>query len=493
MQTDPVKDLLQEGTHSWLHTVAVCYVPGPSIRPLEQRVIEGILGSCQLFGHNVQVEPDNHTDIILTTVPYGEPLSWRKTLSLVSRMQFNLDHTPTVYTLVNILPDELDHKLNYFEEAMSKEEIDPSDFEFPGLAPDAYKVLYEQGNRGGPILSLSRLIQAQAKCLHILLLVGDEEPEKIYHLDLVGGYPESSAEDLDSFYSDIVLRMVTTISTHEITQHQTMGEPIPKDVWDSLETPDAMRVAARKLGERNFFTDTVRINDLVQVPAVQDAVARQYSEGCYATWDPTIDALIATITGSARPVDKDNISEDDLAVIVGVRPDGQGALVRKVDGKRNDPPSSEAVELIEMDKSLAKIELSADWDISGTVPIARSKLHGHRGISSYNPDLVEFVPLDPPYYYYPVTCATEAQARGIREAFTRSETLLDPDDPRQVVFTILPTHGVVIVEKWVSGTAPFQTMWEYFDAGHLVVDNMIPQGIVEYSDSAGKKVLKGYM
>jgi hypothetical protein len=59
-----------------------------------------------------------------------------------------------------------------------------------------------------------------------------------------------------------------------------------------------------------------------------------------------------------------------------------------------------------------------------------------------------------------------------------------------VVFTILPTHGVVILEKWVPGTAPFQTIWEYFDRGYLVLDTHVPQGPIQYVETEGKRVLK---
>jgi hypothetical protein len=241
-----------------------------------------------------------------------------------------------------------------------------------------------------------------------------------------------------------------------------------------------MCVAGRQLGKRHFFTEMVRIADLVQVPAVADVVASQYSEGCFATWDPRLGGLVATVTGSARPVDKGNITEDDLAVIVGVRPDGRGALTRHVEGKRNDPPSSEAVELMDMDSQLPTTELDPVGGISARVPVTRSKLHGHRGIAAYDPRRVEYVPLDPPCYHYLVSCATDAQARAIKAAFARSEALQHPDDPRQVAFTVLPGHGVVIVEKWVAGAAPFQVMWEYMDAGYLQVDNRIPQGPMGY-------------
>jgi hypothetical protein len=94
------------------------------------------------------------------------------------------------------------------------------------------------------------------------------------------------------------------------------------------------------------------------------------------------------------------------------------------------------------------------------------------------------VPLDRPYYHYLVSCATEAQARGIRAAFGRSQALHNPADPREVVFTVLPGHGVVIAEKWVPGTSPFQTIWEYMDAGHIAIANHVPQGPLEFVPDA---------
>ncbi len=186
------------------------------------------------------------------------------------------------------------------------------------------------------------------------------------------------------------------------------------------------------------------------------------------------------MTGSSRPVDKTNITEDDLAVIVRARPDGQGAVVRHVEGKRNDPPSSEAVEMIDMDSLLPRIRLGSGWDVQAEVPVARSKLHGHRGIAAFDPKKVEFAPLDPAYYCYPVSCATEAQAHGIKSAFSRAQSLQKPNDPRQVVFTVLPGHGAVIVEKWSPGKTPFQAIWEAMDAGQLQVTPRVPQGPMAY-------------
>jgi hypothetical protein len=175
---------------------------------------------------------------------------------------------------------------------------------------------------------------------------------------------------------------------------------------------------------------------------------------------------------------------------VGVRGDGKGAQVRHVQGRRNDPPSSEAVELMDMDSKLPRIELDQPWEIDRPVPVVRSKLHGHRGVQSFDPRWVEHVPLDDPYYHYPVSCATQAQAQAIKQAFSRSQALQNPEDPRQLAFTVLPGHGVVIAEKWVADKDPFQAMWEAMDSGQLEVSNRVPQGTLSYGlDPNGRMVL----
>lgn len=467
--------------HPWLRKINVAFVPGPTT-PLLGEVVEGLKRHFRLGGHQTQTTPDDGTDVILTTARFGEPVGWREAPLLSARRRYHLSRSPESYTLVHVSPARFRAVMAHFQSALAKDSPDPADYAYPGLAPQAYHVFYEQGRRGGPMLALERLVQAQAKSIRILLVVGDDRPLEVYHFDLVGGHPRTQAQDLGSFFEDIVLRIVTTVSTIAVNQHQVVREPIPYHLWRCLSTPTAMCMAGQELGKRHFFAEMVRISDLVRVPAVEDAVASQYSEGCFSTWDAELGALIATVTGSARPVDKAHVTSDDLAVIVGVRPDGKGALVRHVAEKRNVSPSSEAVEMMDMDSALPTLALDSTWGISDRVPVVRSKLHGHRGIALYDPARVEYVPLDPPYSHYLVSCGSDAQARGIKTAFARSESLQNPRDPRQVVFTVLPGHGIFIVEKWVSGTVPFQTIWEYMDAGYLQIEGRVPQGPMQYVD-----------
>jgi hypothetical protein len=490
MQVTKTAPISTNPTHNWLKTIEVSFVPGPMSAMLEETV-DGILSRFRDLGHSVADTPTNNTKVIFTTAPFGEPLPWRQSLFFTARHKFGLKHSPDLYTLIQISSKDFDSWISKFKKALAQDPPDEKEFLQDGLSPTAPRVLIDQGARGGPILSMSRMMQAQSKSIRVLLVVGDEHPERVYHFDLVGAYPVSVNTDPTAFYSDIALRIVTTESTKEVTDHKIVEPIVTRDEWQGMSTPEAMHRAGQELGERGFFTDMVRIEDLVQVPAVNEGVARQYSEGCFATWDPRIEALVATVTGSARPVHKGKLTDDDLALITAVKPDGSGAVVRHVDGKRNDPPSSEAVEMMDMDTLLPRIAHETVGGVKSEVPVVRSKLHGHRGVKAFNPKLVEYVPLDPPYYHYLVSCATEAQARGIKSAFSRSETFRNPDDPRQIAFTVLPGHGVVMAEKWKAGRVPFQTIWEAMDSGELEIDPHVPQGEMSYLPAAdGRLTLK---
>ncbi len=118
--------------------------------------------------------PGATTNVLLTTARYGEPVPWRRALMLGHRRTFGLRHTPTVMTLVVITPAELAEILSQLERSLAKDPPDPAEFSFPGLTERAHRVLIEQGRRGGPMLSLVRLVQSQAICIRVILLVADD-------------------------------------------------------------------------------------------------------------------------------------------------------------------------------------------------------------------------------------------------------------------------------------------------------------------------------
>jgi hypothetical protein len=467
-------DIPASDLHAWLRPLRVFFAP-TAVTPMLDEALAGLKRAFARRGHLVEDAPTDETDLVLTTVTFGVPISWRESFMFVGRRKLGIKRSPTAYTLMQITPAQWQQLVDHFERALTKEPPDLDDYRFPGLAPTAYRTLIEQGRRGGPILAIQRMLQAQAMCLRLVPIIGEDKPLYAYHFDLVGSMARSDGGS-STFYDDIVGRAATAVCATDIGPTEPVAPAVQREEWDRLVTPGLMRRAGLELGQRNFFTDMVRIADLAHVPAISDSVAAQYSEGCFSSWEPRLKALISTITGSARPVDKARITDDDLAVIVGVRLTDHGVYVRHVEGLRNEKPSSEAFEMAEMDNSLPWITLASSWGIADPVPVTRSKLHGHRGVAAFDSSAVEYVPIGETYFHYPVTCGTQQQAESIRATFARSQALRNPEDPRQVAFTLLPTHGVFVAEKWVPGKAPLQAIWEAMDTGQLQITSAVPQG-----------------
>lgn len=466
--------------HDWVRPQEVAFFPGP-MDPVTEQVLTRLRETFTRLGHTVVPEPrPGHTRIIMTSAVYGEDLSWRKALLFNLRRRFGFRRLVDLWTVTAVSPERLEADLTRLQKAWEEGPEGLLRLSIPGLAQTltAAEAIWEYGRRGGPLAMLERILQVQLKSIRILLVVGETRPEYAYLFDLVGAYPRVVNAEEAAFYEELVHRMAAFASTHSVSHHEMVGEPVPRPLWETLEAPKAMMRASRAFKERDFFSPMIRISDVAPVPgrAVLSAmIAEQYSEGCFATWEPRLNALVATVTGSARPVYKGEVQEKDLAVIVGVRPDGMGAYYRPVEGLPNDPPSSEAVELFQMDAGLPRIT----WN-GYEVPVARSKLHGHRGVRAFDPKRVEFVPLPPSYHKYTVTCASDAQAKAIIATFSRAQALRNPDDPRTLVFTIVPCHGVVIVEKWVPGKVAFQEIWEAIDTGALEIALSVPQGPFGY-------------
>ena len=286
-------------THSWLKRLNVAFLPEPSSR-LQAELAEGMRAAFADQGHVVQSAPDDTTDLLFAFARFGEPLSWREAPFLQARRMYRLQRQPTVVMILNVGRDEWERLLHHLDAAIRVEPPDPADFDYPGLAPSAYRTLVEQGRRGGPVLAAQRLLQAQVICLRILLVVGDTRPERVYHFDLVGSLAHSEGSDAE-LYHDIIMRVATAASAEEIGAYTVTGEPISAETWSRLSAPPAMRRASLELDRRNFFTETVRVHDLVHVPALSGAIANQYSEGCFATWEPEIDALDLDDHGQRAP------------------------------------------------------------------------------------------------------------------------------------------------------------------------------------------------
>ncbi|MCA8961067.1 MAG: hypothetical protein KDC38_11170 [Planctomycetes bacterium] len=474
--------------HDWVRPVRFAFVDdrpdlGGTSERFVQAFVDGLRAAAHEAGHSIG-EPDEATDAFISTARYGVPIAWRESMMFVGRGKYRLEAKPALYTVVHVRPDELRDEIERFELALQPDAPDAAAFARPGLAERSPGVLYTQGRRGGPMMAIARVAQAQAKSLRVVLAVGDDEPTSAYLIDLAGAYPHIHCVEPRSFYRELVDRMATALSTREIAEHRADGPAVSLETWDQLPTPRAMLRVSRELGRRSFFTTKVLIGDLVRVPAITGTIASQYSEGCFSTWDPVLESMVITATGSERPIDKGDLGERDMAVVTGITEPRTGALFRPIEDLADSGPSSEAVEFRLIDDRLPWIDVHLDA-VPRRVPVVRSKLHGHRGVSAYDPSSVEYVPLAPSYFRYLVSCSTEAQAWAIEEAFTRAQCLLDPGDHRAIAFTVLPGHGMLAVEKWHPDQPPFQLLLDAMADGRLEISNRVPQGPFEYGEEPG--------
>ncbi|MFQ5408185.1 MAG: hypothetical protein ACE5FI_07170 [Anaerolineales bacterium] len=476
-------------THPWVRTLTVSYVPGKLDARLEW-LVAPLLDWLRQNAHTVQADgPTDGTDLIITTAIAGNPVERRDALFFQAKRLFKLSRRPHVLTLVSVPQVEYEMRLRQFR-ALASSESKGAALSFPGMGPEAIAVLRSQARRG-PIVAFGRYLQTQVKSIRVVALVGGDgpAPERAIHFDLAGAHAETPAGPAAVFAKDVGRRIATQLSTHEVKEHEIVPDAVSAELWDNLKTPEAMVRAGPLFTEYGFFTDPVSVEKLLGFKGVSEVIAAQYSEGCYAAYDPDLGGLITTATGSARLVDKRAISPEDLAYVSGVRAGGDGALVGTIDGRPVVVPSVEAVELRGICDAVSKIVITNSQGEAVSVPAVRAILHGHVGVDAYNPKYVERITLDEPFYHYPVSCGTKALALGTAQAFARSQTLRDPNDPRKIVFLEQPCHGVLVAEKWTPGAEAFETIHGSLQSKRLNVSQQVPQGPITWRES-GNLVVK---
>lgn len=464
----------------------VSFVPG-SGSGLSDSFAQKLLESFAAQGALVQDEPNFQTDVVLTTQEFGRIVSWREAILFTGRRRFGLRASVRIFTILSAASSAVHALVDRFKTGCDRQSRSPGDFDFPGLAPNSGRVLFEQAVSRSPTLALSRLIQAQSKSIDTLLLVGEESLDHLFHFNLVGSHYRAAANQ--ELYQHVSLRIAVSVRAERIADHEREATSVPDTCWYRSKVANAMCSAAAQFESRGFFSPMLKLSDLVAVPSFSDTISRQYSEGCFASWEPTLGGLMVTCAGNDAPFHKGKLNVDDLALVVGLRPNGCGVRYLQAAGASPRLPSSEAVELMRIDEELARVQLQQDNGRQFDVPIIRSKLHGHRGVRSYNPKHVEYCPIDMEYQLYPVSCATNTQAQVVKRAFAGAACLTQADDERSVAFTLVPGHGVMIVEKWTPDKEPFQQIWEFMDRGYLVIDGDVPQGTVSFLKNADQRII----
>jgi hypothetical protein len=480
--------------HSWAHPITVAFLPAYRDKLLDSSSVN-LLEWFRANGSVVQDRPTNETDLIITTARHNQPVAREAALLFHAKRQYGLSRRPQVLTMVSIRDDEYAEQLQHFTELAASQEAALTD-RYKGLGPQAVEVLLQQAQRGGPEVALGRLLQAQAISIRVMAIIGDQagNPLRAVHFDLAGAHPTTDATDPAAFAQEVGRRILSAICAHDVDHHDLLDETLPRSVWERLTSPEAMINAGSTFAQYGFFTTPISIEKILGYRGgLGEAIAAQYSEGCYAVYEPNIPGLITTATGSSRLVDKRSISRDDQAIVVGVKPERDGAKVIQVEGRQRVIPSVEAVEMMGICEALPQYERANERGQAVNVPAVRAILHGHVAVAAFDPARTEVVNLDEPFYDYLVSCGTGALASATAKAFQRAQTMKDPSDPRKLIFLEQPGHGVVILEKWVEGKGPFETIRDYLEKGLIRMTMEVPQGRIRWEErptSNGRRVLE---
>jgi len=477
------------GTHAWVHPISIAYLP-EARTPALDTTLASLSAQLSIDGCGITDLPNNETDLIITSARFGQPIEREVALLFHAKRKFQLNRRPVILTFVDIPEADYQHWLAQFAELARQPEEALNAPHLTGLGPQAVEVLATQARRGGPEVALGRFLQGQTKSMRVIALRTDgERVVSATHFDLAGAHPTTVAADWQPFIENMAHRILTAICAREVDQHLFLPDLLSKTAWEALATPEAMVKAGATFTEFGFFTTPVSVEKILGYRGLSDAISAQYSEGCYAVFEPDLPGLLTTATGSSRLVDKRSITRADQAIVMGLTPYRDGALVRSVAEMDRVVPSVEAVEMMGICAAVGSHTRTDSRGDPVQVPNIRAILHGHLGVAAYDPAHIEAVLLEEPYYEHLVSCGTGALAQGTAAAFARSVALRDLTDPRQVVFLEQPGHGLVVVEKWVEGVAPFEAIHHCLCSGQMQLTMTIPQGKVAWKEE-GKQILK---
>ena len=122
-------------------------------------------------------------------------------------------------------------------------------------------------------------------------------------------------------------------------------EPIPLEVWEEMPAVKSMIKTGKFLGEKNLISGAVQLARLAygRLPRMLKKTAEysQQAESARCTWEPLIDQMVVSVTGTLGGSKTETGPED----FVGVRPGGKlGLLLRQVGSEKPPKPSVEARE-----------------------------------------------------------------------------------------------------------------------------------------------------
>ena len=320
------------------------------------------------------------------------------------------------------------------------------------------------------VVSTARVAMGRIGSFKIVFVSGSGA-EEVTYCTLEGGHPTETHAKVDGLRD----RLVASASAREVGgRFDVNNDAITQAVWNATNIPDEIVRAGHRMHQLGLLPQPQKISDYVshRMARVYERYLglRGFSEGMLFAVDPLTGTTMVTASGS-WDVDKRALHRDEVTALSGIV---EGRVqVQAPFGVRPKGPSVEALEVLSLLDAVPRIRLSPDgvngWrlDPNGQieVPIIRSGIHAHIGVSSADDAVVETVEPDRKNYPYGFGCGTDLMCEVARNTVERSSAINDPKDRRRYVRWPMLYHGEMVIELWKEGAenVTFEGLLDLFD------------------------------
>lgn len=300
-----------------------------------------------------------------------------------------------------------------------------------------------------------------------------------------GGHP-TEMENIADRMRD---RLVTAACAQQVADdYDTVRDAITAEAWQAATTPEQLAGAGRRMGELGLLSPPLKVSDFVseQLADMYEIYmgVRGFSEGMLFAFDPDLDCLVVSASGS-WDVDKRALTREQVVAVEPRLAGGRRLRVLAPSGTLPMQPSVETWEICALMEACPTVRVTKDmagtWilDPNGEreVPLVRAGIHAHVGVTSSDDTVIETVEADREQFPYGFGCGTDLTVEIARNTVRRSHAINDPADPRAYVRWPLLYHGEMAVELWKPGlpSQPFQGLLDQYGTALQFTPDDVPQ------------------
>ncbi|WP_329200156.1 MULTISPECIES: hypothetical protein [unclassified Streptomyces] len=434
----------------------------PAGQPALRAFLDRLLASFEVQGHTVFDRSHGDVDLVLMCgeVPDGpEPLRERipegyPPLSAMLRQRHGLRRNPRHVVAVVEVPELLS--------ALPHAEVVATARTAMGRLGAAKVLFVSRGETSGQV-------------------------REVTFCNMEGGHP-TEVDDIADRMRD---RLVTAACAQQVAEdYDTVRDAITTEAWQASTTPEQLAIAGRRMGELGLLSPPLKVSDFVseQLADMYEIYmgVRGFSEGMLFAFDPDLDCLVVSASGS-WDVDKRSLTRDQVVAVEPRLAGGRRLRVLAPSGVLPMQPSVETWEICALMEACPTVRVTKDadgvWvpDPHGEreVPLIRAGIHAHVGVTSSDDAVIETVEADREQFPYGFGCGTDLTVEIARNTVRRSHAVNDPDDSRTYVRWPLLYHGEMAVELWKPGlhSQPFQGLLDLYGTTVRFTPDDVPQPV----------------